>query len=65
VDVPLLLNPQYMLRSRLGCSNTEINDIGNLRFFGATDNVHKRAELPASYFSRLKALDTVVSPSPS
>jgi len=47
--------PQYMLRSRLGCSSAEINDIGNLRFFGATDNIRKRAELPTSYFSRLKA----------
>lgn len=47
--------PQYMLRSRLGCSSAEINDIGNLRFFGATDNIRKRAELPASYFTRLKA----------
>jgi hypothetical protein len=47
--------PQYMLRSRLSCSTAEINDIGNLRFFGATDNIRKRAELPASYFSRLKA----------
>jgi hypothetical protein len=47
--------PQYMLRSRLGCSTAEINDIGNLRFFGATDNIRKRAELPDSYFSRLKA----------
>ncbi len=46
--------PQYMLRSRLGCSSTEISDIGNLRFFGATDNIRKRAELPASYFCRLK-----------
>jgi hypothetical protein len=43
-----------MLRSRLGCSSAEINDIGNLRFFGATDNIRKHAELPASYFSRLK-----------
>jgi len=46
--------PQYMLRSRLGCSSSEINDIGNLRFFGATDNIRKRAELPASYFQRLR-----------
>jgi hypothetical protein len=46
--------PQYMLRSRLGYSSADINDIGNLRFFGATDNIRKRAELPASYFSRLK-----------
>jgi hypothetical protein len=47
--------PQYMLRSRLGLGTREINDIGNLRFVGATDNIRKRAELPASYFSRLKA----------
>src|SRR2546425_8810592 len=46
--------PQYMLRSRLGLGSREINDIGNLRFFGATDNIRKRAELPASYFSRLR-----------
>jgi len=47
--------PQYMLRSKLGCGSREINDIGNLRFVGATDNIRKRAELPALYFSRLKA----------
>lgn len=47
--------PQSMLRSKLGCSSSEINDIGNLRFFGATDNIRKRAELPGSYFSRLKS----------
>lgn len=46
--------PQYMLRNRLGYGSTEINDIGNLRFMGATDNIRKRAELPDSYFSRLK-----------
>ncbi len=46
--------PQYMLRNRLGYGSTEINDIGNLRFVGATDNIRKRAELPESYFNRLK-----------
>lgn len=46
--------PQYMLRTRLGCSSAEINDIGNLRFFGATDNIRKRAELPDSYFTGLR-----------
>src|SRR5690242_15515250 len=46
--------PQYMLRSKLGCGTSEINDIGNLRFVGATDNIRKRAELPDSYFARLK-----------
>jgi Protein of unknown function DUF262 len=47
--------PQHMLRTRLGCRSADINDIGNLRFFGATDNIRKRAELPASYFARLRA----------
>ena len=47
--------PQYMLRSRLELGSREINDIGNLRFVGANDNIRKRAELPASYFSRMKA----------
>lgn len=32
-----------------------INHIGNYRFAGATDNIRKRAEIPSSYFSRLKA----------
>lgn len=47
--------PQYMLRSQLQCGSREINDLGNLRFVGAVDNIRKRAELPASYFGRLKA----------
>lgn len=47
--------PQHMLRSRLECGSAEINDIGNLRFLGATDNIRKRAELPNAYFARLKA----------
>lgn len=46
--------PQSMLRSRLGCPSEEINFLGNFRFVGATDNIRKRAELPASYFGRLK-----------
>ena len=46
--------PQYMLRTRLDYGSSEINDIGNLRFVGATDNIRKRAELPESYFTRLK-----------
>ena len=44
-----------MLRSRLGLLSADINNIGNLRFMGATDNIRKRAELPSSYFTRLKA----------
>ena len=43
-----------MLRSRLNQSSVQINDIGNLRFVGATDNCRKRGELPNSYFPRLK-----------
>lgn len=46
--------PQYMLRSHLNQTSTQINDIGNLRFVGATDNCRKRGEKPDSYFARLK-----------
>jgi hypothetical protein len=46
--------PQSMLRTRLGQHSTEINDIGNLRYVGAGDNLRKRAELPDAYFARLK-----------
>jgi hypothetical protein len=47
--------PQSPLRRKLSLSSAEINDIGNFRFLGASDNLRKRAELPASYFGRLKA----------
>jgi hypothetical protein len=47
--------PQHYLRTYLGQGSATINDIGNLRFLGATDNCRKRGELPNSYFSRLKA----------
>jgi hypothetical protein len=46
--------PQYMLRAHLGLDSSAINDLGNLRFVGATDNIRKRAELPDSYFGRLQ-----------
>lgn len=46
--------PQHMLRSKLGAGSEAINDLGNLRFVGAIDNIRKRAELPADYFGRLK-----------
>lgn len=46
--------PQSMLRTRLGQLSAQINDIGNLRYVGATDNIRKRAELPADYFARMK-----------
>lgn len=46
--------PRHALASRLALSGYEINTIGNYRFVGATDNIRKRAELPESYFARLK-----------
>lgn len=47
--------PRHALVTKLGLGTTEVNTIGNYRFVGATDNVRKRAELPSSYFGRLKA----------
>lgn len=47
--------PRHALSTRLGLGSGEINTLGNYRFVGATDNIRKRAELPASYFGRLKA----------
>jgi hypothetical protein len=47
--------PQSMLRSKLGLYSVDINHLGNFRFMGATDNIRKRAELPVSYFLRLKS----------
>ena len=48
--------PQSMLKSRLELWSYEINDLGNYRIVGATDNIRKRAELPDSYFGRLKTM---------
>ncbi|KFA90251.1 GmrSD restriction endonuclease domain-containing protein [Archangium violaceum] len=45
--------PQSMLRSKLSFATSDINHLGNYRFIGASDNLRKRAELPASYFARL------------
>lgn len=47
--------PQSMLRSKLGLLSADINHLGNLRFMGATDNIRKRAELPADYFARMRS----------
>ncbi|MFZ5478741.1 MAG: DUF262 domain-containing protein [Myxococcota bacterium] len=47
--------PRSMLRKRLELESWEINHLGNFRFVGATDNIRKRAQLPDSYFSDLKA----------
>ena len=46
--------PQSRLRSKLGYGSPDVNHLGNFRFVGATDNIRKRAEEPASYFARLK-----------
>ncbi len=46
--------PRHALRSKLDLETSDVNHLGNYRFVGATDNIRKRAELPASYFSRLK-----------
>lgn len=46
--------PQSMLRSRLGFGTNDVNHLGNYRFIGASDNRRKRAELPDTYFARLK-----------
>jgi hypothetical protein len=53
--------PQSMLRSKLGLYSADINHLGNFRFVGATDNIRKRAELPASYFVRLKGTGTDIA----
>jgi hypothetical protein len=43
-----------LARDPFNFSAADINHIGNYRFVGATDNIRKRAEVPASYFKRLK-----------
>ena len=47
--------PQHALRTKLELLSADINSLGNFRFVGATDNIRKRGELPASYFARAKA----------
>jgi hypothetical protein len=46
--------PQSALKALLKLPIEEVNHIGNYRFVGATDNIRKRAELPDSFFGRLK-----------
>jgi hypothetical protein len=53
--------PKSMLHSKLGLYSADINHLGNFRFVGATDNIRKRAELPGSYFKRLKGAGVDVS----
>jgi hypothetical protein len=47
--------PRHALSTKLGLGSGEVNTLGNYRFVGATDNIRKRAELPDSYFGRLKS----------
>lgn len=42
-------------REPFNLPSNEINHIGNYRIVGATDNIRKRAEIPSSYFKRLKS----------
>lgn len=46
--------PRHACLHKLLLSSADVNHIGNYRFVGARDNIRKRAELPSSYFSRLK-----------
>ncbi|MGE3915262.1 MAG: DUF262 domain-containing protein [Hyphomicrobiaceae bacterium] len=53
--------PKHALSTKLELPSAEINHLGNFRFVGATDNIRKRAEMPASYFGRLKAAGVDIS----
>jgi hypothetical protein len=53
--------PRHALSTKLGLPSYEINHLGNYRFVGRTDNIRKRAELPDSYFGRLKNAGVDVS----
>lgn len=46
--------PRHASLTKLGLSSPEVNHLGNYRFVGATDNIRKRSEMPASYFARMK-----------
>lgn len=46
--------PKSMLKTKLYLPGKDVDHLGNFRFVGATDNIRKRAELPSSYFARLK-----------
>lgn len=47
--------PRHASLTKLRLSSLEVNHLGNYRFVGATDNIRKRGELPASYFGRMKS----------
>jgi hypothetical protein len=46
--------PQHALRTKLGLVSADVNQLGNFRLVGQTDNIRKRGEMPASYFTRMK-----------
>lgn len=46
--------PRHASLTKLVLSSSEVNHLGNYRFVGATDNIRKRGEMPASYFVRMK-----------
>jgi hypothetical protein len=52
--------PKSSLHTRLHLGTEDVNHLGNYRFVGATDNIRKRAQLPASYFSDLQAANVPV-----
>ena len=52
--------PRHGLVTKLSLGSAEVNTLGNYRFVGATDNIRKRAELPDSYFRRLKLSGTPI-----
>lgn len=52
--------PRHALLTKLDLPGGDVNTLGNYRFVGATDNIRKRAELPASYFSRLRTAGTPI-----
>jgi hypothetical protein len=46
--------PRHATLTKLSLASSEVNHSGNYRFVGATDNIRKRGELPANYFTRLR-----------
>jgi hypothetical protein len=52
--------PRHASLTKLQLSSHEVNTIGNYRFVGATDNIRKRGEFPASYFTRLKVTNGAI-----
>jgi hypothetical protein len=53
--------PKSSLYKQFQLGIQEVNHLGNYRYVGAYDNLRKRAEEPASYFTRLKASNIDIS----